>query len=387
MTLELVHDKWADHILGARSRNPGDLLIVCPFIKQQTIKQILDGFVSKDVRVITRFNKLDFYRGVSDIEALRFLLDQGAIVRGIKGLHSKVYVFGGREVIVTSANLTRSALYHNYEFGFKSAQDVLVKESIKYFQHLWKSSTSELNTDMLDRWSCEIGNQHAKTGDEKMFEVEDEGSDLRGESEVKIPDLYTDVPAAYVKFFGSSSNRVERTEKTIDVVDSSGSYFACTYPSSRRPTSVPDGALIFLSHLVKNPNDILIYGRSIGMRHVPSRDEASSEDLKRRPWKTNYSNYIRIHDCEFVDGDLSNGVSLYKLMDDLGHKSFESTLTSYKNGQTNIQPRKSIRRPDAQLTQMAANELNRRLQNAMDKNGCIPTELISQLPKPSVTSD
>ena len=38
--------------------------------------------------MITRFNLADFAEGVSDIEALRLLLDAGANIRGIRNLHA-----------------------------------------------------------------------------------------------------------------------------------------------------------------------------------------------------------------------------------------------------------------------------------------------------------
>ena len=41
-----------------------------------------------NVQVITRFNLADFAEGVSDIEALRLLLDAGADIRGIRSLHA-----------------------------------------------------------------------------------------------------------------------------------------------------------------------------------------------------------------------------------------------------------------------------------------------------------
>ena len=45
------------------------------------------------------------------------LLDAGARVRGIRKLHAKLYLFGASRAVITSANLTKSALDSNHEFG------------------------------------------------------------------------------------------------------------------------------------------------------------------------------------------------------------------------------------------------------------------------------
>ena len=71
------------------------------------------------LKVITRFNLDDFAGEVSDISALRLLLQAGAQIRGIKNLHAKLYLIGGGHVILTSANLTDAALRRNHELGIE----------------------------------------------------------------------------------------------------------------------------------------------------------------------------------------------------------------------------------------------------------------------------
>lgn len=69
-----------------------------------------------EIQVITRFNLNDFAEGVSDIAALQRVLGVGGRVRGVKNLHSKLYLSGNTRAIVTSANLTAAALDRNAEF-------------------------------------------------------------------------------------------------------------------------------------------------------------------------------------------------------------------------------------------------------------------------------
>lgn len=70
----LVTDGWEDVVLDARRRSPDGLCIVCPFIKARAVSRILDAGAG-DVEVITRFDLNCYYDGVSDLEALKALLD------------------------------------------------------------------------------------------------------------------------------------------------------------------------------------------------------------------------------------------------------------------------------------------------------------------------
>ena len=93
------------------------------FIKKGALERLLSHRPG-DVQVITRFNLADFADGVSDVEALRMLLDAGASIRGIQNLHAKLYLFGTSRAIITSANLTEAALTRNQEFGTASVRSI-----------------------------------------------------------------------------------------------------------------------------------------------------------------------------------------------------------------------------------------------------------------------
>src|SRR6187455_341803 len=68
---------------------------------------------------------------------------------------------------------------------------------------------------------------------------------------------------AFVKFFGRADERFSRRGLVPDVVRRSGSHRICTYPRGRRPRQVRDGDSMFMGHLVKGPNDIVVYGRAV----------------------------------------------------------------------------------------------------------------------------
>jgi hypothetical protein len=130
---------------------------------------------------------------------------------------------------------------------------------------------------------------------------------------------------------------------------------------------------MFMGHLVSGPNDIVVYGRAIALRHEPGRDDASPEDIARRPWLQRWPHFIRVHDAEFVDGVLGNGVSLNELMDELGPYAFGPTAENADRGIGNVDPRMSIRQAAAiRLSEAGTSWLNGELESAFRELGKLP---------------
>ncbi|KKN15722.1 hypothetical protein LCGC14_0983120 [marine sediment metagenome] len=92
---QLVDSGWGRVLEEAVAASGSELRIVCPFIKERAALRLLAGGKPETIQVITRFNLGDFGEGVSDTAALRLLLDHGAQIRGIRGLHAKLYLIGG----------------------------------------------------------------------------------------------------------------------------------------------------------------------------------------------------------------------------------------------------------------------------------------------------
>ena len=96
-----------------------------------------------------------------------------------------------------------------------------------------------------------------------------------------------------------------------------------------------------MGRLTKNPNDIRVFGRAIAKKHKRGEDEASSAEIEKMEWKKEWPLYIRVHHAKFVAGPMENGVSLYKMMDELGANSFETTKRNAGTGKGNTEPRRA----------------------------------------------
>ena len=144
---------------------------------------------------------------------------------------------------------------------------------------------------------------------------------------------------------------------------------------------------MFMARMVEHPNDCIIYGRAIGLAHNPGRDDATEEDIRKRPWKTQWPHYIRVHHGEFIAGTIGNGVSLNRLMETLGADSFESTQRNRSNGFGNTNPRTSLRQqPSVKLTPVSYAWLHREFEAAVDRNGRSPDADLARLDWPTLPS-
>ena len=386
MTSRVIDSGWGTELVKALQIDSSELLIVSPFIKLSAISRLLMLRPTR-IRVLTRFSERDFATGVSDIGAIRELVNAGAEVRVVRNLHAKLYVFGKSRAIITSANLTVAGLDRNHEFGIASGEDELIIACRKYFDSVW--SRAKENIEINKILSCERKvSQYQLTGGQTQIlgDLLDEGAEIglpTSEGE-HASSIFADRTQAFVKFFGLGNERVPLSTEIYEEIGNSGSHWALTYPGSRCPRSVEDGAVMFISRMVHGP-DIRIYGRAIGLAYRDVRDDATEQEIETRPWKSRWSRYIRVHDAEFLDGTLENGVSLNELMDELEADCFASTSRNATAGQGNTYPRSAIKRhPAVELTNEGFAWLNRQLESRFATYGKIPHSKLTKLDWPIV---
>jgi len=384
MTSRLIDTDWSREIVAAAAADPSGLWIVSPFIKLKALNRLL-AVRPQAIRVLTRYSLEDFARGVSDMEALRRLLAAGAHVRGVRHLHAKLYLFGARQAIITSANLTGAALDRNHEFGLISDDPSVVGSCEAYFDRLWGRAEPDLTPGQLDVWEAEVTRRVLAKGTAAGEAWPDYGADAGLDPAVPVGPEIAGAGQAFVKFLGEGDNRAPLTHSVLDEVRRSGAHWAVAYPARKRPRSVQDGDVIFIGRLTHDPYDIIVFGRAIARAHVEGRDDATEADIALRPWKATWPRYVRVHDATFVAGSLANGVSLNRLMDVLGPRAFASTLHNLSRGDGNTDPRKAYRQQAAvQLTEVAQLWLGDHLQSQFDIHGVIPRDTLGDLDWPEI---
>ncbi len=251
----------------------------------------LERFLSpmpSSIRVITRFSLDDFASGVSDIDSLRYLIGVGGQVRGIRGLHAKLYLFGESRAVITSANLTSGGLLKNHEFGIVAEDQAAVKICLAYFEELWKLG-KPLQPDQVDEWEKAIRSPRPLIAEPwSAGKLPDYGADA-GFSPSPHPEdalIYADPPQAIVKFLGGSRSRMSPEKKTLVEIERSNCHRVLAYPDNRRPRSVKEGAIMFIARFTSKPGDIRIFGRAIARKYVVDPEKSVSGGRKRQRWDT-----------------------------------------------------------------------------------------------------
>ena len=115
----------------------GKLRIATAYV---TDRELLKGAANGETRLLISLSLLDVAAGATSLEALRWMLKSGVECRVLPArprLHAKVYIFGTSTAVVTSANLTGSALDSNIEVGVEVGANQVTRLS-EWFDRLWE---------------------------------------------------------------------------------------------------------------------------------------------------------------------------------------------------------------------------------------------------------
>jgi len=381
-SFRLVSGGWRQEMAHALCEEFSELRIVTPFIKRGALA-LLDIPKLNSIRVITRYSLADFYQGVSDICALDALLENGAEVRGIQDLHSKLYLFGTRRATITSANLTESALEKNHEFGLVTEDQRVIRECSQYFEWLWGEGQTNLTTSDLRTWEIDVNRYRNQIGPPaSKASLKDHGVAVKAERSpafvgpmIWAASAHPSAQQAYVKLFGMSRKRCPLTQRIEERVEWEGCHRFLSYPEKFPPNNVNQGDTVFIAYQTGKPKDIRVFGRAIA---VGSR-KATVAELNRRDYKREWCQYLDVCDAEFLAGTMANGVSLYEMIDELKADSFVTTQSSAKQGKKDINAKLSYRSGSALLSDKGQAWLDERLRAAFQRHGKISQNVLDQI--------
>jgi len=147
----LVRTPLGNHLIKCIKEARNKILIICPFIKVNVVDAILEKVPKYvDILTLTRLEKIDIVRGVSDIEALEKLMVRGE-VRINSRVHAKLLIVDENAALISSANLTFSGLYYNFECGVFTDETNVVTRAVSFFKEVWEDmDTSPLTERELN---------------------------------------------------------------------------------------------------------------------------------------------------------------------------------------------------------------------------------------------
>lgn len=320
-----------------------------PFIGRRTSEELARLIQEKQLRckVITRFYREDFIQGASSLEGLKALINAGATIYSLNGLHSKLYIFDSLAAIITSANFTQGGLITNFELGIKAVEDdELISQCITYFNELWgkisdfnkyNSNKGRVTLEQIDRELQLVMNarDNRRPG---MINKNDEksGADLKIErTRDSVEDIFdspltqADFPAleaGWIKFEADANHRHD-SKKTFLEDRSRFLVNRTFFPRNKKPRGIKAGQKIYLALISFDKSGCqvpMIIGRAYSDGF--SDDFEASKDMEGwEDWMEEYPSYIYLHDGEFLDGPVENGISMNEIYAMLGSKTYPST--------------------------------------------------------------
>jgi hypothetical protein len=153
--MDLLTTDWQDSLQTLVRGTTKSVLFMSPFITDVAL-DLFEDLLQRNVncRLITRFNPVDFWRGVSDAEVLHRLAKRGVIIKSRRGLHAKAYFFDGNVSVITSANLTRGGVATNYELGLQFTKGECLgafREAETLWDSLKETFSPERIKEVLDK--------------------------------------------------------------------------------------------------------------------------------------------------------------------------------------------------------------------------------------------
>lgn len=365
-----------------------ELLIISPFIKENITHHILKKIPGHKIKLITRYNTLDFYTGVSDLNAIKMFFKGSTEIRGVYKLHSKLYIFDQRSAIITSANFTRAGMISNMEFGLLIYDKKIVNECIGHFNYLWEKAGNNVNEEMINKWQSKVEKaikHKIKTknpsglGDEgndcfDKNEVQNELKSIRKNTGIKRAKKGRSLTKRYfIKYIGATTGRKPLIHNISKEIKESECDRKVYY--SYHPRQISDGDVIYFGRMTENPNDYAIIGKGIGVKHIPSRDKVTEAEkrITKWGWKNKYQYYNQVHSCEFVNGSLNDCFLLTRdVIRRFKHKTLVTTLERWYRGERDIVVTKSLMQKQfVEITPEVANWLDKQLEKQMQLKGKI----------------
>jgi hypothetical protein len=334
MPIELITENHGEEIKEILSLTKDTIKIISPFMARITCEELARNISRNNIKcqIITRFYREDFIQNVSDLDGLLRLLEAGAEIRALVGLHAKLYIFDNIYSIITSANYTYKGFYTNFELGIKLEEEIeILLKCEEYFNNLWNQIeeynlrnnnkaiiTKELienerkiiNIGSASRTSSTVNSNNVKQGAEL---------DINPSQDIDLIEialnrsLYNQVNrndfAGWLKFTSGAKSRHDPEQEFL-VGDNTFTKNKTFFP--RPPRGIKADKKLFLASVSYDIDNIatpIIMGRcdTFGYNENNVIKNKFSEWMD---WMIEYPYYIICKNLEIIKGPVKNGISL-----------------------------------------------------------------------------
>jgi hypothetical protein len=390
MAIELITENHGLEIKDILNTVENRILIVSPFLGMKTCDELSNVIIKNKLlcKIITRFYREDFIQNASSLDGLSFLLDAGAEIMGLIGLHTKLYIFDDQYSIITSANYTYGGLYSNVELGIKFENEIDINiKCEEYFNDLWNgiigfnaknSNRAIVTKDIINEEkrivNIAISNRTKSTtnfNETKQGAILEKitSSDIFEKALVKYsqPDI-KNIIGGWLKFSADAKHRHDPNVGYFEIFNE----FTKTrtfFPT--RPIGIKSDDRIFLS-LVSFDNDNVPTPIIMGRAFSNGFNEINIVKNKINGWEDwmiDYPYFVELNRVEVINGPAKNGISLLEMYRKLKGNFYPSTFGidySFEKIRTHHYQKDKIR-----ITKYAEEYLNNELDKKFLEHGKI----------------
>lgn len=368
--------------------------IISPFIGFRTASALVEAInPGVDLRVISRFDREDFIKGVSSLEALSLIINAGGEIFALRGLHTKLYLFDKVHSIITSANFTVGGLVNNFEIGVLFTQETeIANEVLDYFDDLRnrilqhdedRRTSSKVTKDWIENEKAVIApliqsrpqstkntNRYSRGATLDATSYADPLEKLFSSSEP-----YGGRADVWLKFEADSNHRVPNHVRYLVASGPVDPFQSRTYFPTK-PRSIMEGDTLYLtvvSYDSSGKGTTIVVGRT--KAHQFREDNVTHPgDPAYESWNEHYPYFVELYDIEGFDAEIHRGIPIFDLYRAVSYRTFPSTFSDPSRTPTSIRHYHQ-RRDKIRITGQAARYLDDELDARIRKYGRATTKM------------
>ena len=136
--IKIIRSPWIELFTELLKKAERIVYLACPYIKEKSANLITQNLKKNvDCKYINSFKLSNFFKGASDLQALRILNENDIKQKNVHNLHAKLFIFDDN-AIITSGNLTTGGLRNNLEYGVLLKNQIvenIIKDYLQIFNY------------------------------------------------------------------------------------------------------------------------------------------------------------------------------------------------------------------------------------------------------------
>ena len=363
--IELLTTNHLETILDLFEESQAEIKMISPFLTVSMAELLCAAAARRHISCtfITRLYLEDLIAKANSLDALELMLHNGITVYAVQKLHTKLYLFDGRNAILGSANFTSGGFKSNVELSLLLSDEAQVLEELgAYFDNMARElSFSEggivtpgMLKDAREKYAA-LYQSKKNEGKSTVRSIQMYGASLdKRKKELTVDEKLKELDACqadhdlvcelfqemehteqiwypytiWLKFVGEGDDRFlpDETYTLTSFPLNGNTAYLSNYPF--RAGSVKEDDEIYIAALTsdrRGKKQPVIIGRG-HLAEFSSEHYATEPMLQKYDWMDRFPWFCIIKDCEVLDTAVKNGVPMDVVWDALGSDTYVASF-------------------------------------------------------------